>query len=105
IEEGAREMKASRRGLTSAALMAVAVVSAVGCGGGSPSGPTITRSVTTRTGSLSGGFGVFESFTTNTSGYVRLTLNWNSSSNDLDMAVVSNACANVDSALLGVGSG
>jgi len=97
-------MHASKRGLASAVLMVVAVIGAVGCGGG-PSGPTVTRSVATRTGSLTGGFGVFESFTTNTSGTVRLTLNWNNAANDLDMAVVPNACPGVESALLGIGSG
>jgi hypothetical protein len=77
--------------------MGLATIVAIGCGSDNPSGPSSNRTTVTRTGALNAGFATFEGFTSTSSGTVRVTLNWNSAANDLDMAVVANSCTSVSS--------
>ena len=95
-------MKTCGTTFASMILLGVVTFGSVGCGG--PSEPTIVRSVSTRTESLSAGFGRFETFTSTASGSVQVTLNWNNAANNFDMSVVANGCNNPEAGLVGIGA-
>jgi len=93
------------RGVLILGWVVLAALMLPGCGGGGgPTGPTIVRRTDNVTGNLVRLGFERRDLTTNAAGAVNVTLDWNSTLNDLDIYVTPTSCSSIDDAIANRGA-